>query len=143
MKEDIVVEMEESLPLQEKQDDILSKMDVYHGVLPTYSMKTKCYQCNMEVYSVVVQTMKKDIWMWPLSFCICVCIPCLCWIYPFRKWFMEWRHYCGKCELQLATYKQPCTIEVKKTLILVGIMSGSAWYLYAYVLGKYFGIWGR
>ena len=111
MKGETVLEIEETFPLQEKDPNISSLDEYYSGVLPPCPTKTKCLNCSANVSSVVVQTLRTDIWyiMWPLFFSCCGFIPCYCCVYPIRKWFMEWRHYCGKCKKELAIYKQPVT----------------------------------
>ena len=142
MREEELLSMEEAVPLQEIEQRSASKMNVYQGVLPTYSMKTKCNQCNMEIYSIVVRTLRKDIWIWPLFFCCCGLMPCACYLYPIVNWFMEWRHFCGKCGVELAIYKQPYTRGIKRTLILLGVFGFFTVAPFVYVLGKYMGFWG-
>ena len=141
-KDETALEMEEAFPLQETDPEISRKAEDYSGVLPPHSMKTKCLNCSANVSSVVVQTLRKDLWLWPIFFCCCGFIPCFCCIYPIRNWFMEWRHYCGKCEKELAIYKQPLTRGVTIHLILGSVFGSFPALLIVYVLGKYMGFWG-
>ena len=137
MKEETSLTMEEYVPLQVKETDFSSNLEDYCEVLPPYSTKTKCNQCNINVSSVVVQTLRRDTWVWPLFFCCCGFVDFCCWVYPIRNWFMEWRHYCGKCGNQLAVYKQPLTRMVKTHLIILLIILTLGLTVYIYIQGKY------
>ena len=138
MKDETVLAMEEAVPLQEKETSEI-KAESYSETLPPHSTKTNCNNCNVEVTSVVSRTLRSDIWVWPFFFLTCGFIPCFCYIYPIRNWFMEWRHYCGKCGKELALYKEPLTIGVKKHLIWCVIVAGFPALLYIYIMLKYLG----